>query len=226
MDLVTLEQRLSAAIAPHDLLCHPFYEAWSKGKLTEGDLRGYAAQYAHQVRALPSLLGAALVRCDSVESRTALRRNLDEETGEIGAPHATLWGQFAEALGDAREGEAHRSVRRPKRSRRFRTLAHGGDVDALAALWCYETQTANVSRTKREGLAQFYGMSDEHAVSFFALHEKLDVHHASELLAAVGRATGDDETLVTRACERAADAARAQWRFLDGVERRRQLAAA
>jgi pyrroloquinoline-quinone synthase len=224
MDLVTLEQRLSAAIAPHDLLCHPFYEAWSKGELTTDDLRGYAAQYAHQVRALPSLLGAALVRCESVESRTALRRNLDEETGEVGAPHAALWGEFAAALGDAREeaalGETAEAIEA------LRALAHGGDVDALAALWCYETQTANVSRTKLEGLAKFYGVKDEHAVSFFTLHEKLDVHHAAELLAAVGRATGEDETLVTRACERAADAARAQWRFLDGVERRRQLAAA
>jgi pyrroloquinoline-quinone synthase len=224
MDLVTLEQRLSAAIAPHDLLCHPFYEAWSKGELTEGDLRGYAAQYAHQVRALPSLLGAALARCDSAESRSALARNLGEETGEDGVPHAELWARFAEGLGDARDeaplGETTEAIDA------LRALAHSGDVGALAALWCYETQTANVSRTKREGLAQFYAMSDARAVSFFALHEKLDVQHATELLAAVGRATNDDDALVTQACERAADAARAQWRFLDGVERRRQLAAA
>jgi len=223
MDLVTLEQRLSAAIAPHDLLCHPFYEAWSKGELTERDLRGYAAQYAHQVRALPALLGAALARCENRDSRTALQRNVDEETGKDGVAHAELWSRFAEGLGDARDeaplGETTEAIDA------LRALADGGDVDALAALWCYETQTANVSRTKREGLAQFYAMSDERSVSFFTLHESLDVHHAGELLAAVSRATNGDDALVSRACERAADAARAQWRFLDGVERRRQLAA-
>jgi pyrroloquinoline-quinone synthase len=224
MDLVTLEQRLTAAIAPHDLLCHPFYEAWSKGELSRDDLRGYAAQYTHQVTALPALLGAALARCENGDSRGALARNLDEETGKDGTPHAELWTRFAEGLGDARDevplGETTEAVEA------LRTLAQGGDVEALAALWCYETQTANVSRTKREGLAKFYAMTDERSVSFFALHEGLDVHHAAELLGAVSRATNGDEALVTRACARAVDAARAQWRFLDGVERRRQLAAA
>jgi len=224
MDLVSLEQRLSDAVAPHDLLCHPFYEAWSRGELTVRDLRGYAAQYAHQVRALPGLLEGALVRCENEESRRALARNLDEETGKDGAPHAELWARFADGLGDARDeaplAETIEAVDA------LRALAQGGDVDALAALWCYEMQTAKVSRTKLEGLAKFYGLSDDHAVSFFTLHERLDVHHAADLLAAVARATNGDESLVSRACERAADAARAQWRFLDGVERRRPRAAA
>jgi pyrroloquinoline-quinone synthase len=224
MDLVTLEQRLSAAVAPHDLLCHPFYEAWSKGELTESDLRGYAAQYAHQVRALPGLLGAALARCENDDSRRALARNLDEEAGKEGAPHAELWTRFADGLGDARDEAPLAETTEAIGA--LRALAEGGDVDALAALWCYEMQTANVSRTKLEGLAKFYAMTDERSVSFFSLHESLDVHHAAELLAAVARATNGDETLVTRACERAADAACAQWRFLDGLERRRQLAAA
>jgi pyrroloquinoline-quinone synthase len=224
MDLVSLEQRLAAAIAPHDLLTHPFYEAWSMGELTVADLRGYAAQYAHQVRALPALLGAAIERCESADTRRALAQNVDEETGKDGVAHAELWIRFAEGLGEPRDEAPLDETTEALDA--LRALAHGGDVDALAALWCYETQTARVSRTKQDGLAKFYGMTDAGAVSFFRLHEELDVHHAAALLAAVGRATNGDESLVARACARAADAARAQWRFLDGVERRRHLAAA
>jgi len=30
---------LEASIAKYDLLCHPFYKAWSAGELTRDDLR-------------------------------------------------------------------------------------------------------------------------------------------------------------------------------------------
>src|SRR5215468_5190341 len=35
-------QELDTRIAKYDLLCHPFYKAWSEGKLTRSDLREYA----------------------------------------------------------------------------------------------------------------------------------------------------------------------------------------
>src|SRR5881394_3211041 len=95
-----IERRLLEAIAQHDLLTHPFYRAWSMGTLTRQDLAGYAAQYQHQVDALPDLLRAAL----EVAGEPALRRNLDEEEGRIGPAHAVLWSRFAAAL-DARPEE-------------------------------------------------------------------------------------------------------------------------
>jgi len=91
----------------------------------------------------------------------------------------------------------------------------------LAALWAYERQTARVARTKREGLAERYGVRDAEALAFFTLHEDLDVVHASELLAALERACGGDLRRVESAREAAVRSARAQWRFLDGVQRRR-----
>ena len=35
--------RLEQRVAPYNLLAHPFYQAWSRGKLTRNDLRDYAA---------------------------------------------------------------------------------------------------------------------------------------------------------------------------------------
>src|SRR6476620_778684 len=49
-------QQLDARILKYDLLCHPFYKAWSEGKLSRNDLREYAHQYYHHVEAFPSYL--------------------------------------------------------------------------------------------------------------------------------------------------------------------------
>lgn len=222
MELATLEARLRAAVQPHDLLCHPFYQAWSQGSLTRDDLRGYAAQYQHQVDALPGLLRRALAQLPAGASAEALRRNLDEEEGRVGAPHAELWRKLASALGDVRSEEPLAAT--VASARELEALVQSGEVAALAALWTYEMQTARVARTKREGLAERYGVASKEGLAFFALHEELDVHHAADLLAAVGRACRT-EADVARACQAAEASARAQWRFLDGVESRRAAAA-
>jgi len=41
-DGATIGQQLESSIAKYDLLCHPFYKAWSAGELTREDLRAYA----------------------------------------------------------------------------------------------------------------------------------------------------------------------------------------
>ena len=218
----TLEARLRAAVKPHDLLCHPFYQAWSTGRLTRADLADYAAQYRHQVQALPALLRAAHDRAGDASTRAALARNLAEELGDVGPAHAKLWDDFAAVVGAQTEPaqpetrDAHASLA---------ALVDAGEVEALAALWAYELQTAHVAATKVDGLAKHHGIDDPGSVAFFALHGQLDVHHASELLAAIDRACAGDAQREERACQAAARSAQAQWRFLDGPERRRLAAA-
>jgi pyrroloquinoline-quinone synthase len=207
---MTIEPRLLAAVQPHDLLCHPFYQAWSMGTLTRSDLAGYAEQYRRQVEALPSLLRAALRHT----GEPALQRNLDEEEGRIGPAHAALWSRFAAAV-DARPEEPLAETRASAAA--LQSLCDEGPVQSLAALWAYELQTARVARTKREGLAR-YGVGE---VAFFTLHEELDVHHAADLLAALERRCGDDAGLQRLACDAAARSAQAQWLFLDGADKRR-----
>jgi pyrroloquinoline-quinone synthase len=212
---MTLELRLRAAVEPHDLLSHPFYQAWSMGTLTRADLAAYAAQYQHQVDTLPSLLRAARDAAADGAARAAIDRNLAEEEGREGPAHAALWSRFAAALA-ARTEEPLAQTRASADA--LRDLCSEGEVEALATLWAYEMQTARVARTKREGLTQRYGVSE---IAFFALHEQLDVHHAADLAAAVERACAGDPALEQRACSAAARSAQAQWLFLDGAEQRR-----
>ena len=239
----SLEVRLRAAIAPHDLLQHPFYRAWSMGQLTLADLRAYAGQYRAQVDQLPSLLGAAQKACGDLATRAALARNLAEEVGarapegvpgaEAAVPHRALWLDFAAGIGAdaaAVEGAAP-DTETLASAARLAALVAAGELPALAALWTYETQTARVSSSKREGLCAFYGVTDARTTAFFTAHEGLDVLHAADLLSGLGRAIdalpeARREAAVTDACAAASRAAQAQWLFLDGVQARRMAAAA
>src|SRR5438270_12991076 len=95
MNIQEFRQELNARIARHDLLTHPFYQAWAKGELTREHLRNYAMQYFHHVAAFPNYL-------EMFESRPQLTGVLvqavdENRAGEDG--HAELWLDFAEGMG-------------------------------------------------------------------------------------------------------------------------------
>ena len=58
-----------------------------------------------------------------------------------------------------------------------RTTREGSVAEGLAALYAYESQIPEVSKTKREGLGTFYGIVDADATRFFSVHEEADVWH-------------------------------------------------
>jgi pyrroloquinoline-quinone synthase len=135
--LAALEER----IARYDLLCHPYYKAWTAGQLTRDDLREYAADYYRHVAAFPAYLSALHSRLDDGEQRRAVLRNLCEE--EIaGRPHSELWLDFAEGMGadrhQVREREPLPEVR--ELIAEFRRVAREGTTaEALAAFYAYES---------------------------------------------------------------------------------------
>src|SRR6266481_697439 len=97
-------QQLDAQIAKYDLLCHPFYKAWSAGELTRDDLREYAQDYYHHVEAFPTYLAELGIRLDASELRQAVLANMADEKGsedalgEPSATHSELWLDFAEGM--------------------------------------------------------------------------------------------------------------------------------
>jgi pyrroloquinoline-quinone synthase len=214
----TLEQALQAALAPRDLLTHPFYQAWSAGELRAEDLARYAEQYRFQVTALPELLRRARSVTRDEDTRTELSRNLDDEEGRTGVAHARLWEAFGAAVGAAAEASPLAETRASAES--LAALVGEDEVTALAALWSYEVQTARVAETKETGL-RCYGVDSPAALRFFRLHGELDVHHARGLLEGIERclARGGSLEAAKAAVERSSQA---QWTFLDGAERLRQ----
>jgi pyrroloquinoline-quinone synthase len=210
-----LSERLVDVIREHDLLQHPFYEAWTAGELDLDSLRMYAAQYYRQVEAFPRFVSSVHSRCPDLSSRKVLLENLlDEELH--GTDHPTLWLQFAEGLGvDAATVAASAPLPETRRAVDVLYSLTGSDwTRGLCALYAYEQQVPEISATKVEGLKKHYGIEDPRTLAFFTAHQQYDVEHAR----AVGRII--DRHVDPDAAEEATRrAGRALWTFLDGVAR-------
>ena len=216
---------LDALVAEKHLLKHPFYRLWSQGKLTLENLREYAISYYPHVAAFPTYVSGVHSGCEDASLRQELLENLiEEERGEQN--HPALWRRFAGALG-AGDSELTPAPRTPEVAdaiAEFRRATRQGSVAAgLAALYAYESQIPEISTTKREGLAAFYGVQDPDAVRFFTVHEKADVWHRQVEREALGRVADTPERRreALEAAERCCDALN---RALDGVMRENALA--
>jgi len=216
---------LESRIAPFDLLCHPYYQAWSAGQLTKTDLREYASDYYHHVAAFPTYLSALHSRLVDGELRRAVLRNLCEEEIE-GPAHSDLWLNFAAGMGgdpeSIRENEPIQEMQ--ELMTRFRNIATSGTIPAaMATFYVYESQVPRVAREKARGLKEMYG-ADAKTCGYFTLHQTADVFHSqvwrdqlNDLLDAEPEAA--EEALIA-----AEAAAKALWTALDGIERKRQAA--
>jgi pyrroloquinoline-quinone synthase len=221
-------QELDSRTANYDLLCHPFYKAWSEGSLTRDDLRSYAADYYHHVAAFPTYLAALYSRLDDGEFRRAVVMNLADEEGLDGnpsnRPHHELWLDFAEGMGASREQtKASEPVAEVAGlMAHFKHVAHeGSPAEALAAFYAYESQVPRVAKEKARGLRERYA-ADAKTCGYFTLHATADVYHANVWREQLSKLVADDETAQERALVAAENAARCLWRALDGIERNRQ----
>lgn len=210
--------RLDAMIAERNLLRHPFYQAWTAGETRIERLRNYAIKYYPQVDAFPRYISAIHSRCTNLATRQALLENLIEE--ERGADnHPELWLRFAEGLGVARETvlDAPPSEAAQNLIGTFVELTSNGSIAAgIAALYAYESQIPDIATAKMAGLRRFYGINDERALSFFAVHEKADRFHAETDAALIARhaTTHEDRLAAIDAVDRALSGL---WSMLDSV---------
>jgi len=209
---------LDGEISQRHMLNHPFYQRWIAGELTRGELEEYSRQYYAYTVAFPTFLSAMHAHTDDVAIRQYLLENLIEE--ERGTEnHPELWLRFCDALGVDR-ADAKSATPNDATSdliATMRNLARSEKLhEGLAALYAYESQIPAVSKTKIDGLAAWYGITEPRDVSFFSVHMEADVVHsqtARELL----------ETLcdTPEKCEEARAAAattvNALYRFLDAV---------
>jgi pyrroloquinoline-quinone synthase len=215
---IEFETNLLEAIMEYSMLKHPFYVAWTEGKLSQSVLAEYAKQYYAHVRAFPTYVSAVHSHCDDLQVRQELLENLIEE--ERGSEnHPELWLRFAEGLGVAREDvrDAELLPSTEDSVARLKSFTQSEDYrDGLAALYAYESQIPEVARTKREGLKSFYGIEDERAVSFFRIHEGIDVLHqqTEKQILSEKCKTADEQA---KAVQVARESAKALWSFLDGV---------
>jgi pyrroloquinoline-quinone synthase len=226
-------QKLDARIAKYDLLCHPFYKAWSAGELTRDDLREYAQDYYHHVEAFPSYLAALGLRLEDGELRRAVLANLCDEKGAGGGsgkdavPHSDLWLDFAEGMGSSRNLEWHTPVAGVRQLvRHFHHVASDGTPEqALAAFYAYESQVPRVAQEKERGLREMYH-ADEKTCGYFSLHATADIYHSRVWRNQLEKRIAANPETAEAALDAAENAARMLWQALDGIEARRMGVAA
>lgn len=222
MEISAFWHEVDAELAKHDLLKHPFYQAWSAGELTREDLKFYAEQYYRHVSGFPAYLTALHARLPEGRMRRAVLANAYEEECD-GASHADLWLQFAKGMGsDAAGREEGAAI--PEMSelvRSFRAMAEGAPVASVfGALFAYESQVPRIAAEKLSGLKKHYG-ADDRACSYFALHQTADVHHSNVWRKIISELVEENEDHASEALAGVSRAARALWTALDGIERER-----
>ena len=161
------------------LLNHSFYQSWNEGSLSLETIREYSSQYFKHVSAFPRYLSAIHSNCDHIGTRKILLENLNDE--EMGPEdHPELWMRFAEGMGNTRD-EVNNAVLMEETEelvRTFNQLSRSEDyLKGLAALYCYESMQPEISKTKKEGLQNIYGIEDEETLKFFTVHMQADEWH-------------------------------------------------
>jgi pyrroloquinoline-quinone synthase len=221
---MTVSAAIDSKVADRAMLNHPFYQAWTEGRLPLDTLRAYARQYFHHVEAFPQAVSAVHSACPDRDGRRMLAGNLAEEEGvEAGKQdHATLWLMFACGLGESEEGVRDQELNRETRAliETFRKLSRRSYASGLGALYAYESQFPGVASAKIEGLIDRYGIADEPTLRFFRVHQSADVEHSSVCRELLDRLPEGEKEEAVAAGE---ELAGALWNFLSGVEARAAL---
>ena len=215
----SVSQAIDAKVTERAMLTHPFYQAWTEGRLPLDTLRAYSRQYFHHVEAFPRAVSAVHSACPDRDGRRMLAENLAEEEGvEAGKQdHATLWLMFACGLGESEDAVRSQNVNPETQALidTFRRLSRKSYAAGLGALYAYESQFPDVASAKIDGLIARYDIDDEETLRFFRVHETADVEHSSVCRALLDRLGPNDRAEAVAAGE---ELAGALWNFLSGVE--------
>jgi pyrroloquinoline-quinone synthase len=228
MELNAFWLELEQRVGKYNLLCHPFYKAWTAGELTRNDLREYAADYYHHVATFPTSLATFHERLEDGELRRAVAANLADEEGREGGsdcrPHAEMWLDFAAGMGasrkEVRESKPNAGI--AELSQHFHQVAQeASNAEALATFYAYESQVPRVAKEKARGLRELYG-ADAETCGYFTLHTTADVFHSNVWRNQLSKVVAGDPEAQRQALVAAESAAQSLWAALDGIESRRQ----
>jgi pyrroloquinoline-quinone synthase len=213
---MTSIRELDAIIRSRHLLKHPFYQAWSEGKVAMETLRSYAGQYFQFESNFPRYVGGVYARLPSPASRRVLLQNMVDEEGRS-PTHPELWLRFARGLGMGAE-VVRRAPIGPATDRLLqeyeRSTIRSSPARGLGALYAYESIFPEIAEEKSRGLRAHYGLTDRAAHEFFRVHSFADVEHARAERTILKKELDASETAGEDARRGVDGAVSAWWRFL------------
>jgi pyrroloquinoline-quinone synthase len=187
------KQTLDSKIADHNLLDHPFYQAWSTGELPLEALRSYAREYGVFISTIPQ-------GWETID---------DAETAAEETEHIDLWADFATGL-ETTVSKAQ--IPQVKTLLETANELFSERVTALGALYAFEAQQPATSQSKLAGLKAFYQLPKT-VEPYFETHSHNE-HESEELLARIAELPSESHATVVEACEQMSAAL---WNALTGI---------
>lgn len=166
--------KIDALIEEKSLLKHPFYQKWSEGSLTVESLAGYSREYYEMARSVPGFVESIITHAPDDMDTSVMKSVMDEES-----EHVSMWAKFASAFGvkcSALESDARsKTVRAVTKLGSLMKTFEGG----ACAMYAFEKEIPSISRTKLDGLAEFYGITSDDATEYLRIHTEADIRHAA-----------------------------------------------
>ncbi len=184
-------KKIDEMIETRSLLKHPFYQMWSDGKLSQDTLAGYSKEYFQLVKAVPSFMTPIIEKApDSAISE--LIANQQEESD-----HVQLWIDFAGEIGVS-EGELIQYTGLTKTRKAVSDLNELMNTyeGGACAMYAFEKEIPKISQTKLDGLAKFYGITDDEATEYFKLHTEADIRHSASWRTILEKSSTDSNNLL------------------------------
>ena len=169
-----LIKKIDLIIEDKSLLNHPFYEMWSEGKLEFQSLVGYSKEYYQLAKQVPKFMEPIVDMAPS-EARSELISNMNEET-----EHIRLWENFAFSMGITKDDlTSYQGLKKTNEAvNNLASLMESYDEGACA-MYAFEKEIPKISKTKMEGLKNFYGLDSKDATEYFEEHMSADIRHAA-----------------------------------------------
>ena len=187
-----LIQEIDRIIEERSLLKHPFYQAWSDGKLTREALVGYSKEYYQLVKDVPIFM-TQLIDNAPESMINELDFNQQEEFS-----HINLWQRFARGL-----GVSYQELNHYQGSDKTNHAIDGlhslmtSFLNGSAAMYALEKEIPKISQIKLEGLAEFYGLTSEDVTKYFKEHMEADIRHTASWQRVIDGLSEDDQEIIS-----------------------------
>ena len=190
----SLIKRIDQIIEERSLLKHSFYEMWSAGKLELDSLKGYSKEYYQLVKQIPQFM-EPMVKGATSDMKDELIQNMKEES-----EHIPLWEKFACSMGVSEsELQCYEGLEKTKTAvYNLGSLMDSFDNGACA-MYAFEKEIPKISKTKLEGLKEFYGIDSKDAVEYFEEHMTADIRHAASWEKVINNTSIDDSVMLSTA---------------------------
>ena len=164
---------------------------WSEGKLEFQSLVGYSKEYYQLAKQVPQLMEPIVDMAPS-DVKSELISNMNEESD-----HIRLWENFAFSMGISRDDlTSYQGLKKTNDAvNNLASLMKSYDEGACA-MYAFEKEIPKISKTKVEGLKNFYGLDSKDSIEYFEEHMSADIRHAASWEKIINSSSKNDDELL------------------------------